>query len=270
MPRVDPERQAMRQQGQATGIIQPVEPMPKCILVLGQIMLPALVALAQGMSWQAAGHVGRMDLQRDFPDIGFKAVRARNLPVEIANQRVKQFGQQAIGKRLQSVFLLGLGVRCAFPPVAVVTRAVIDDRIIIIFGCIVAALGFRQHVFRPDEARFNQQRAVRIQADEGTSAGHVRRIEGHRAFFQRLDGLLDFTEVRIDFPRELIGLSVFRLNGFLLAVQRGQTGRFFFREHSRRAVVSTKSRVRPYGKDKAVSTHFQPSVRTWSAPTFRN
>jgi len=34
-----------------------------------------------------------MDPQRDFPDIGFQATRARALPVEIANQRMQQFGQ---------------------------------------------------------------------------------------------------------------------------------------------------------------------------------
>lgn len=83
----------MGQHCHTAGIVQAVDPSPQRILIIRQIMLPALVAMSQRMRRHTIRHVGRMDRQRDFPDIGFQAIRTRCLPANIAHQGMQQFGQ---------------------------------------------------------------------------------------------------------------------------------------------------------------------------------
>ena len=87
---VHPERDAMREQRGAAGVVEGGEPVPKRVVVLGQLGLPGLVPLGDRLGGGAVLQVGRLDGEEHMPHRGFQACAGRAVLEGVEAELVQQ------------------------------------------------------------------------------------------------------------------------------------------------------------------------------------
>ena len=93
----------------------------------------------------------------------------------------------------------------------------------------------RRFVLGADEAAFDVQRPLAVDADEDAGAGDLGRIVADGPVLERRDGGLDLAEALIDLVGQLVGLRVLLLKRVLFGLQRGEAGVLLFGEIDRLA-----------------------------------
>ena len=101
----------------------------------------------------------------------------------------------------------------------------------------IAALDWlkRRFVLGADEAAFDVQRPLVVDADEDACASDLRRIVADGPVLERRDGGLDLAETLIDLVGQLVGLRILLLKRVLFGLQRGEAGVIVFGEIDRLA-----------------------------------
>ena len=80
----------MRQQREATRIVERRKPVPQGLIVLRNVLFPRLVPFRDRLGGRAVLEVGGLDVEGDVPDGGFQAPAGRRRPLEGVDDELVQ------------------------------------------------------------------------------------------------------------------------------------------------------------------------------------
>ena len=239
--RIDAVADAKRQKLHARAVIEIGQPGPERLIVSGDVIPPAFVAIVDRLRrWAVLQFLG-LGREEDVADIGLEAAGRVGVDEGVAQKLVQQHGHgdvrmfcqrvaqsqgamggqldhETLGQRLDAVFLilLGLGGLAADGD----DRALDGRRIgLIAPGRLAIGLGLGL-ILGADITAVDRQRAVDVEADEGAGDCDVGLIVADRTVLEGLQGLLDFAETLIDRVGQLVGLGIFRFDPVIFLAQR--------------------------------------------------
>ena len=265
---------AMGEQIEARAGVEQGEPIPQCLVVVGNVIAPALVSLGDLARGRAVLQLLGLCREEDMIDAGLEAAGRCGAPEGVADQLVQQHGHghvgmfrnrvaqsegamrgqlddEALGQRLDAVLLIVLRLRglaadgddgalnggrgrLASFTVNLLRIAAFGLDGTFILGTYIAAI--------------NQQRAVGVEADEDAGDGDVGRIVDRWALLEGVEGLFDLAETCVDLVRQLVGFGIFGFEPVVFVAQRFAGGALLIGQVDRDASQFAKPMLVAVGK----------------------